>query len=109
MTDEQKSERIKPLFLVKPKSMSPRDIRRAEKLAGICIVECAEPESARFLEPPIGAASIPEQAQAALMLMRHVMAQGHSTSTFVKADLVKWFVDALMYQPQPTRVERVKK
>ncbi len=101
--------KVKPLFLIKPKSMSPRDIRRAEKLAGICIAECEAPEQARFLEPPLDA-TIDAQARAALALMRYVIDNTTNPSTiFYGANLVKWFVEKLIAAPTVNRVPPVTK
>lgn len=109
MSDDKAKERIKPLFLVKPKSMSRRDIRRAEKEAGIVIVECEEPQTTRLLEPPIDQ-EIEVQARAALQLMRYVLNNtAGPTTTFYGSNLVKFFVDAMIYQPPPSRVEKVAK
>ncbi len=107
-TNEQRT-RIKPLFLIKPKTIGARDIRRAEKMAGICIIECQEPEAARFLEPPIDA-EIDVQARAALSLMRYIMRNTTSaTQTYYASTLIQTFVDALMYAPTPAKVPSVKK
>src|SRR5579859_2535047 len=85
-------DKLKPLFIVKPKTMQRRDIRRAEEQAGICIVECSDPESTRFLEPPPDA-GLAIQARAALSLMRFVVA---SAGPFQRGELLKWFVDQLL-------------
>lgn len=78
--------RMKPLFLVKPGTMSRADIRRAEKLAGVCIVECADPEGSRYSDPPIDA-EIDVQARAALSLLRVILRQ--ESPTFHRGDLTK--------------------
>ena len=96
--------RLKPLFLVKPKTMSRRDIRRAEQQAGICIVECADPESARYSEPPLGA-NLDDQARAALSLFRMVM--GAQMVEFKRSELMKWFIEALLKGAPPTPVPPV--
>ena len=107
MSDQTVSPRLKPLFLVKPKTMSARDIQRAEKLAGVCIVECADPETARFLEPPIDA-NIDVQARAALSLMRYIVkSTGNSTTTHYGATLIKMFVETILSAPTPAVVPRV--
>jgi hypothetical protein len=101
--------RLKPLFLIKPKTISAKDIRRAEKQAGICIVECTEPEQARFLEPPINA-EIDVQARAALTLMRYILDNTNNSSvTFNGSMLVKWFTNALLHESRPAAVPKVKK
>ena len=91
MSDQVKM--LKPLFLVKPGSISRKDIVRAERHSGICIVECSEPESARYQELPMQY-DLPDQARAALSLMRNVLES--STPTFQRGDLTKWFVQALL-------------
>ena len=65
MSDPLKPPDRKVLFLVKPNTVSREDITRAEQLSMICIIECAEPESARFLEPPLDA-GLDRQARAGL-------------------------------------------
>lgn len=87
------ADAVRPLFLVKPKSMSRRDINRAEKMSGICIVECAEPDTARYSEPPLDA-QIDLQARAALSLMRIIMRSNNTT--FYRQDITKWFIDAIL-------------
>jgi hypothetical protein len=100
---------LKPLFLVKPDTVSKEDIVRAEKQSGICIIECSDPESARFLEPPFDA-DIDVQARAALSLVRYISSQSSGVgTTFYGANLMKMFLDAVLHWPSPTRVERVKK
>lgn len=105
MSDESKLT-VRPLFLVKPNSMSREDIQRAEEQTGICIVECAEPESARFVEPPIDV-DISAQARAALLTFRAVVR--NSAGTFYKTDIMKWFIDVILEQPAVQRVATVKK
>src|ERR1700676_4273517 len=91
---------LKPLFIVKPGSVSRKDISRAEKHAGICIIECADPESARYQELPLQY-NLNDQARAALSLMRIVL---RSTSTdFKRGDLTKWFVEQLMAWDSETK------
>lgn len=93
--------KLMPLFLIKPGSMKRRDIIRAEKQSGICIVECAEPEAARYQELPISY-NLDDQARAALSLMRSVISS--PTVDFKRGDLTKWFVDALLSWNQPKQV-----
>lgn len=109
MSDEQKALKVKPLFLVKPKTIGAEDIKRAEDATGICIIECSEPEAARFVEPPV-MADMDAQARAAISLMRYIVdnTQGYS-STFYGSMLIKHFVDILMYSPKPQSVAKVKK
>lgn len=100
--------KVQPVFLIRPKTMSQRDIRRAQKHANICIVECSEPERTRFLEPPL-TPDLDAQARAALALVRHIVINTTNFSTtFYGAHLVRWFVDQLLTQPTPARVERTE-
>jgi hypothetical protein len=93
---------LKPLFLVKPGSVSRKDIARAEKHSGICIVECSEPETARYQELPM-AYDLNDQARAALSLMRMVVSA--NTVDFKRGDLTKWFIDALLqWDKKPVNV-----
>jgi hypothetical protein len=101
--NESKANR--PLFLTKPQTISRRDINRAEKLCGICIVECADPDATRFCEPPLGA-DLDEQARAALTLMRVIV--NSDAANFTRAELTKWFVQELFLWKQPQTVKRVK-
>lgn len=106
---QQKPQRKAPLFLIKPKSMNANAIRRAEKMCGIVIAECEDPGSVRLLEPPIDA-DMDAQARAALSLFRYVSASTtNATTTFYGANLIKFFVDALLTSSQPSRVEKVKR
>jgi hypothetical protein len=94
---------LRPLFLVKPGSVSKKDIRRVEKLCGICMVECSDPDAARYSEPPLGA-DLNEQARAALSLMRRVMSM---PGNFSKADLMQWFINELITWKTPEKVPPV--
>lgn len=84
---------LRPLFLVKTGTMTRRDINRAERLCGVCIVECNNPDEARYSEAPINA-GLDVQAVAALSLMRMVLRS--QSYNFTRGDLTKWFVDMLM-------------
>ena len=98
--------KVKPLFVVKPDTIKREDIERAEKEASIVIIECADPESVRFLDAPFDA-QIDLQARAALQLMRVVAT---SASTNYNRDwLVTWFVNALMRESHPEAIKRVEK
>ncbi len=102
-------KKAKPLFLITPGSMTPRDIRRAEKECGIVIAECKDPTQVRCLEPPIDA-EISVQARAALALARMLVNyEGHSAITFNKGELVQFFTRALINSDQPQHVTKVKK
>lgn len=95
---------LKPLFLVKPGSVSRKDIERALRHSGVCIVECAETEAARYSEPPLGT-DLNEQARAALSLMRMVIAS--PSAEFKRGELTKWFVDAILNGRVPEKVPPV--
>ncbi len=99
------NKKLRPLFLTKPKTISREDIKRAERLCGICIVECAEPDATRFCEPPIGM-DLDTQARAALTLMRTIV--NHESQNFSRAELTKWFVKELISWNQPNSVPVVK-
>jgi hypothetical protein len=101
-----KIEVPQPLFLVKPGTIKRPDIRRAEKNCGITIVECSDPESARYSVPPI-TANIHEQARAALELFRWI-ASGDSGSVFYQRDMTKYFVKLLLEGSKPIAAEPVK-
>ena len=109
MSDDAKPpQRMQPLFLIKPKTISAKDIKRAEQRCGITIVECSDPETARFLEPPIDA-DIDAQARAALSLFRYIVRGTESpTTVFYGGNLIKWFTNTLIEQPLPPRVPRVR-
>lgn len=97
---------LRPLFVVKPNTMSRKDIQRAEKLAGICIVECGEPEACRFLEAP-PTANLDEQARAALALMRVILSA--QKTDFSRGEMTKFFVDFLLNNKTPEQVMPVKR
>jgi hypothetical protein len=99
------NKQFRPLFLVKPKSVSEKDIRRVERLCGICMVECAEPEMARYSEPPLGA-NLDEQARAALSLLRMVLRS--ESANFTRGELTRWFVDKLINGGKVQNVPPVK-
>jgi len=95
---------LKPLFLVKPQSVSRKDIIRAEKHCGICIIECSDPDASRYSEPPLGA-NLDEQARAALSLLRMIMAS--QSPDFKRSELTKFFVNALLNGSRPQSVSPV--
>jgi hypothetical protein len=97
------SDKLKPMFLVKPKSVSRRDINRAEKQCGVCIIECSDPESSRYSEAPMGA-DLDAQAQAALSLMRTIVSANQTD--FKKSELTKWFVDQILTWNRPAHIQR---
>ncbi len=96
---------LQPLFLITPGSVSRKDIRRVEKLTGICMVECKNPEAARFLDAPPDA-GLDVQARAALSLFRIILR--HPEQNFTRASLTKWFVEQLLEAPKPVPVKQVK-
>jgi hypothetical protein len=89
-----------PLLIVKPKTMSRTDIRRAEKLGGICVVECADPETARFVEPPVHMGG-DAMAVAAVSLVRYVLAQSSGSVTITPNQIARWYVDILLKGSSP--------
>lgn len=105
MMEEKKATLLKPLFLVKPGTVSQKDIRRAERLTGIVFVECSEPDSARYMEPPLHV-GIDAQSRAALSLVRIIMK--HPNADLNRGAITKWFVELLMDGEVPTPVEKVK-
>lgn len=98
-------EKLRPMFLAKPGTINRSDIRRAEKFCGIVIVECSDPESTRFCEPPLGA-DLDEQARAALSLMRMII--DVDNPNFTRGDLTKWFTKQLLSCKTPATVGKVK-
>lgn len=95
------------LFLVKTGTLSRADIKRAERLCGICIVECSEPEAARYSEPPIGA-DIEHQAKTALDLLNWIIAQPNDTAMY-RNGLSRIFVDLLLNGKNPVSIPVVAK
>jgi hypothetical protein len=97
---------LKPMFLVKPGTVSRRDINRAEKHSGILIIECADPDAARYQELPLQY-DLDDQARAALSLMRVVISS--PSPNFTRGELTKWFVEQLMnWDKKPENVPAVK-
>jgi hypothetical protein len=105
---ENDTKRALPLFLVKKGTISPKDIRRIERLSLVCVVESTEPEAVRLLEPPVDA-DIPAQARAALHLFRWMKDTGDNNGSFAKRDIVKYFVDILMRSDEVQRVDKTKR
>jgi hypothetical protein len=99
---------LKPMFVVKPKTISRRDIKRAQEQCGICIIECSDPDSARYSEPPI-MADIDEQSRAAYSLLRMIVTTGTSSTSFYKGDLIKFFVNSLLNDKRPVETTPVRK
>jgi len=107
MSDKAKwSMSFKPLFLALPGSISRRDILRAERQCGICIIECKDPSATRYSEPPLGA-DLEEQARAALSLMRMIISA--PKTDFSRAEMTKWFVNELLTWNRPKDVEPVQR
>ena len=93
----------KSLFLVKSGTMSKDDIKRAELMTGVCIVECEEPGSARFLVPP-PTADITLQADAAMKVLTWIA--GLSNQQVWRSEITAYFTK-LLCQPSPQAVKRV--
>lgn len=88
----------KPIFLVKPGTVSKEDIKRAERMACVCIVECTEPEAARFLiPPPVG--DISAQGIAALKVMHWLSTK--ADTTVYKSTLTNFFTQLMVEQATP--------
>ena len=98
--------RIMPALLVKPGAMSKRDIARLERLGGILAVECADPESAKFVEAPFHG-DIDDLSRAAMELLKLVLVQPNPD--FTRATLTKWYVDILVSGKRPGAVPPVKR
>ena len=95
-----------PLLIVKPGTVSKRDIARAEKSAFILIVECVEPESVRFLAPP-PPATLSDQAAAAMELMRVVL-RADAAAQWTSRDLARSWSRILTGESAPRGPEKVK-
>ncbi len=103
------TKRVKPLFLITPGAMKPRDLRRIENECGVVIAECKAPESVRLVEPPIDA-DMDAQARAALALARMLVFHDSSiNTTFNRGDLIRFFTNALMAYPQPKVIQKAKR
>lgn len=104
---EPRDTRLQPILLVKPGTVSRRDITRAERKGGICIVECETPWQARFVEAPLHA-NIDEQARAALSLLRYVLNGPVTGTSYTRGELTKVFVDAIVnFNAKPAHVAPV--
>lgn len=100
--------KIRPIFIVKPGTMSREDIQRAEDQGGICIVECSEPEAARFLDPPMLSADYDAQMTAAWRLMRYVIDNTDSSiKSFNGYDLQRLLLRFLLDGSPIKSVQRV--
>jgi len=105
----EKPDRVLPVFIVQAGTMSDDDIKRLESMAGLIVVQSEAPDAIRLLEPPLER-DVPAQAQAALQLFRYIKnTGGNNNTTFYKADLIRWFIDALMDAPPVPRVPKVKR
>lgn len=101
-------KRHMPILMVKPGTVSKKDIELARNLGFILIIECDEPEAARFVEPPIPA-SMDDQTRACLDLFRYVMDTGNRDTVFYKVDLVQRWVRALTQGKRPDSVPPTEK
>lgn len=93
----------KALFLVKTGTMSKEDIKRAERMTGVCIVECEDPATARFLVPP-PVADITTQADAAMKVLTWIA--GLNDSTVFRSQITGYFT-RLLCQPAPQAVKKI--
>ena len=103
---DPKHPEFRPLFFIKPDSMSPKDIKRAEK-SGICIVECADPEAIRQCQP-LPLSTVNAQARAALEFIRFVVSYPNQAAVWTKGDVAKSFVELLLRSEKPAETEQVK-
>ena len=91
------------LFLVKTGSISKDDIKRAERMTGVCIVECEDPGAARFMVPP-PVADITLQADAAMRVLTWV--SGLNQQQVWRSEITAYFTQ-LICQPSPQAVKKV--
>ena len=107
-------KRLCPLFIIKPGTIAREDIQRVEDQCGICIIECREPEAARFLDRPPDS-TMSDQAVAALEMMRIIVdGSGNYAQNISRGDIGKEFVKILLKEKHPSNqpvpsVPRVKK
>jgi hypothetical protein len=92
-----------PILMVKPGTVSKNDIKLARNLGFICIIECKEPESARFVEPPMPS-SMDDQTRACVDLFRHIIENGSRDTTYYRSSLVDRWVRALTLGKRPASV-----
>lgn len=88
----------KPLFLIKPGTIKKEDIARAERHAGVCIVECDDPEGARFLSQ-IPAGDITAQGYAALKVIEWISSL--NDTTIYKSQITQYFTSLIVAQAKP--------
>lgn len=93
----------KALFLVKSGTISKEDIKRAERMTGVCIVECEDPAAARFLVPP-PVADITMQADAAMKVLTWITTI--DAQQIWKSQVTSYFTK-LLCQPAPQAIKRV--
>lgn len=110
MADDISQIKAKPIFIVKPGTMSRADISKAEEMGHICIVECAEPDEARFVEPPILGVDDDTQKTAAWRLMRYIIDNtDNSIRSFNGYDLQRLLLRFLLDGKPVQPVQRAKK
>lgn len=95
-----------PVLIVKPGAISKDDIKRAEQKGFIIVIECEDPASCRFLEPPC-TAPLDAKMRAAMQLLRYIM-DGNKGVMWHRETLITKWVDALLNESPPDPVERVK-
>lgn len=92
----------KPLFLVKPGTIKPADIKRAERMCGVCIVECEDPNDARFLIPP-PPADMEAQARVALKVINWIASE---RGVVDRGETARYFLKLLSDYPKP--IQQIK-
>ena len=88
----------KPLFLIKPGTIKKEDIARVERHSGVCIVECEDPEGARFLtQLPTG--DISAQGYAALKVLDWIASQ--TETSIYRSQITQYFTRLIIEQAKP--------
>jgi len=99
--------RYRPVLMIVPGSMSKRDIGRMERKGGIIVVECSEPETATFADPPAHR-TMDDQARASMALFRWLSIKGTSFNTN-NGDAIQFWVRALIEGKQPEAAPNARK
>lgn len=96
-----------PVLMIEPGSMTRADIGRMERRGGIIVVECSNPDTTRFADPP-GHLDMDEHARAAMSLVRWIHAKDPQFSTN-NGTAIQFYVRALLEGKRPQSVSAVKK